>query len=193
MKIDKDKIKIRETNSTDFNDIIEVQEAAFEQNDVVELTVDLLSDESAQPCVSLLALYKGEAVGHVLFTKASIEGDNNKTLAYILAPLAVIPEYQRQGIGGLLIQEGLKILREKGVKLVFVLGHDTYYPRHGFQQDAQGQGYPPTHPDRVPAEYAKYWMVQYLTDEELPKGKIFCAEAMDAPEYWRDDEVEIEM
>jgi len=193
MKINIKDIQIRETNKSDFNDIIEVEEAAFNRNDVVELAVDLLADQTAEPIISLLAFYKDEAVGHIIFSKAMIEGDTKNTLAYILAPLAVKPEFQKQGIGGLLIKKGLEILRQMGVKLVFVLGHDTYYPRHGFLQNAQGQGYLPTHPDPVPAGYAPYWMVQFLTDEELSKGKVICCEAMDAPEHWRDDEVEIEM
>ena len=51
----------------------------------------------------------------------------------ILAPLAVVPDAQGQGIGGALIEHGLSLLQRSGVGLVFVLGHPGYYPRHGFE------------------------------------------------------------
>ena len=87
------------------------------------LTAELLSDPTAGPAVSLLALRDGEAVGHILFTRCRIVGaEVQRPLFYILAPLAVVPSCQKQGVGGLLIAEGLQLLRERGAKLVFVLG-----------------------------------------------------------------------
>lgn len=64
-------------------------------------------------------------------------------LFYILAPLAVVPSCQKQGVGGLLIAEGLQLLRERGAKLVFVLGHKEYYPRHGFIPGAENWDFRP--------------------------------------------------
>ncbi|WP_289293449.1 GNAT family N-acetyltransferase [Bacteroides sp. CG01] len=136
--------------------------------------------------MSLLARYNGKPVGHILFTKAEIEGATIQPLIHILAPLAVIPDFQKQGIGGLLIRKGIQMLKEKGTKLVFVLGHKEYYPRHGFIQNAQGMGYTTPYPNPTPAEYAEYWMMQALTDEELVKGRIKCADALFKPEHWRE-------
>ncbi|MFR8834794.1 GNAT family N-acetyltransferase [Bacteroides sp. K03] len=136
--------------------------------------------------MSLLARYNGKPVGHILFTKAEIEEATIQPLIHILAPLAVIPDFQKQGIGGLLIRKGIQMLKEKGTKLVFVLGHKEYYPRHGFIQNAQGMGYTTPYPNPTPAEYAEYWMMQALTDEELVKGRIKCADALFKPEHWRE-------
>ena len=136
--------------------------------------------------MSLLARYNGKPVGHILFTKAEIEGATIQPLIHILAPLAAIPDFQKQGIGGLLIRKGIQMLKEKGTKLVFVLGHKEYYPRHGFIQNAQGMGYTTPYPNPTPAEYAEYWMMQALTDEELVKGRIKCADALFKPEHWRE-------
>ena len=102
-----------------------------------------------------------EAIGHILFTTASLEGSNPSPSVYILAPLAVKPEYQKQGLGGLLIREGHRILKEMGVEMVFVLGHKEYYPRHGFKGNAEEAGYPPPYP--IEDIYADCWMYQSLT------------------------------
>lgn len=183
-----DEIQIRETTTDDFNAIMEVERLAFGYDKEAKLVAGLLADDSAGPRVALLAFYKGEAVGHVLFTKVSIEGVREQPLLYLLAPLAVKPGWQKQGIGDMLIKAGLQILREKGAKLVFVLGHKEYYPRHGFLQNAQGMGFYAPYPDPMPEGYADYWMVQALTPEgfDSPKGKLRCADALYRPEHWQE-------
>ena len=123
-----EEIQIRETSVNDFADIMEVEKTAFGYDKEAELVADLLKDPSAEPRLSLLARYNGKAVGHILFTKVEIEGAAIQPLIHILAPLAVIPDFQKQGIGGLLIRKGIQMLKEKGTKLVFVLGHKEYYP-----------------------------------------------------------------
>ena len=117
------KIVIRETVPADLAAIVEVHKKGFGYDKEAGLTAELLSDPTAEPTVSLLALRDGEAVGHILFTRCRIAGaEVQQPLFYILAPLAVVPSCQKQGVGGLLIAEGLQLLRERGAKLVFVLG-----------------------------------------------------------------------
>ncbi|NQU86117.1 MAG: N-acetyltransferase, partial [Mariniphaga sp.] len=130
-------IQIRKTVKSDFNDIMEVEKLAFGYDKEAELVAQLLENKTATPILSLLAFSKNEAVGHILFTKVMLEGNNNSPLMHILAPLAVKPGFQKKGIGGLLIKEGLKILKEMGAEIVFVLGHMDYYPRYGFIPDAE--------------------------------------------------------
>jgi putative acetyltransferase len=55
--------------------------------------------------------------------------------AVALAPVAVLPEHQRRGIGGLLIRHGLELLRDRGERIVIVVGHPDYYPRFGFSPE----------------------------------------------------------
>ena len=69
-----EEIQIRETSVNDFADIMEVEKTAFGYDKEAELVADLLKDPSAEPRLSLLARYNGKAVGHILFTKAEIEG-----------------------------------------------------------------------------------------------------------------------
>ena len=103
----------------------------------------------------------------------------------ILAPLGVLPEYQKKGIGKRLIQEGLHQLKEAHVDIVFVLGHPNYYPRCGFQP-ANILGFEAPYP--IPEEVADAWMVQELTPGIIGtvRGVIQCAKAMDKPEHWRE-------
>ena len=93
--------------------------------------VDRLRRASAD-YLSLVADDIGTIVGHIMFTPATITNDRTVT-GMGLAPMAVIPSYQHQGIGKLLVREGLRILQETGCPFVIVLGHPDYYPRFGFQ------------------------------------------------------------
>ena len=109
-------------------------------------------------------------------------------MMHILAPLAVKPEYQRQGIGGMLIRAGIERLQEKGSCLVFVLGHKEYYPEYGFIPDAARLGYPAPYP--ILEQFSDYWMVQAIRPKgfDVDKGKIRCSDELNKPEHWRDDE-----
>lgn len=78
--------------------------------------------------LSLVAEADGKIVGHIMFTKAMIED----TVVLALAPLSVLPEYQRRGTGTALIKEGHRIARELGYHYSVVLGSETYYPRTGY-------------------------------------------------------------
>jgi len=181
-------ILIRQTVEKDFNNIMEVERLAFGYDKEAKLTADLLSDKSANPMISLLAFYNEEAVGHILFTRAYFDGQQKEPLMHILAPLAVKPEFQQKGIGGLLIKRGIEILKEKGSKLVFVLGHKEYYPKYGFIPDAARLGFPAPYP--ILEEYSDCWMVQAINEDgfNIGKGKINCCEMLNKPEHWRDDD-----
>lgn len=181
-----EQIVIRETVDSDFDEIYRVEKDAFGYDKEAELVKQLLNDETAKPLLSLLAFHNDQAIGHILFTKATIEGSKENPLIYLLAPLAVIPEYQKQGIGGMLIEEGIKKLKEMKAEMVFVLGHINYYPKYGFTPDAESFGFAPTYP--IPNEVADAWMVQPLTDKGLSdiKGRIVCSDELNKPEHWRE-------
>ena len=82
--------------------------------------------------LSLVALLDGRVIGHILFSPAAIESKTVLFPVVCLAPMAVLPEYQRQGVGSLLVEKGLEVLLRAGHDAVIVLGHAEYYPRFGF-------------------------------------------------------------
>jgi putative acetyltransferase len=179
-------IQIRETDTNDFTNIMEVEKKAFGYDKEAELTADLLKDKTAKPVLSLLAFHNKKAVGHILFTRVYLNDKSDQMLLHILAPMAVIPEYQKQGIGGFLIKEGLKRLKCMGTKMVFVLGHMEYYPKYGFVPDAGKIGFSAPYP--IPEKFAGAWMVQSLTTEGFLKttGKIICSDELNKEEHWRE-------
>ena len=87
---------------------------------------------SCDDFVSLVAEEAGEVVGHVLFTPVVIEGEGRSVSGMGLGPLSVLPQWQRQGIGTRLVEEGLRTLGCRDCLFVVVLGDPEYYVRFGF-------------------------------------------------------------
>jgi putative acetyltransferase len=123
-------VTIRTEIVADHSMIREVNEAAFGGAEEADLIESLRRDGVV--LLSLVAAVGSRIVGHILFSRMSIDTPSGAAAAVALAPLAVLPGYQRQGIGGKLIREGLDRLRGLGERYVIVVGHPGYYPRFGF-------------------------------------------------------------
>jgi putative acetyltransferase len=126
-------IVIRSEAASDFDTIRHVNRTAFESDAEANL-VDALWDGGYVE-VSLVAEVDGEVVGHILFSRLPIVTEGGTVDALSLAPMAVSPSHQRRGIGSRLVKAGLEACREKGYKIVVVLGHPEFYPRFGFSPD----------------------------------------------------------
>jgi putative acetyltransferase len=123
-------IVVRTETTEDHKSVWRVNELAFGQPNEADL-VDALR-ASARPYISLVAVVDEQVVGHIFFSPVSIESESGVFTAMGLAPMAVLPEYQNQGIGSRLVREGLKECQRLGHAIVVVLGHANYYPRFGF-------------------------------------------------------------
>jgi putative acetyltransferase len=121
-------MNIREERPVDAERIRAVNLAAFETSAEADL-VDALRRHAA-PIISLVAEEDSDIVGHILFSPVTLVGEQVTLMG--LAPMAVVPARQRQGIGSSLIAEGLERCRRANVAAVVVLGHAEYYPRFGF-------------------------------------------------------------
>ena len=122
-------MQIRFETTTDIRVVHALNRAAFATRAEADL-VDALR-ASAQPIVSLVADDAGTIVGHILFSPVTLTGHQNLRIMG-LAPMAVDPARQRQGIGSALVRDGLDCCRQIGSAAVVVLGHAAFYPRFGF-------------------------------------------------------------
>jgi putative acetyltransferase len=121
---------IRGERSEDIAAIHEVHALAFGRAAEAELVDTLRARGKAT--LSLVAVEDDRLVGHILFSPVTIEAGDRRLPALGLAPMAVLPERQKRGIGTQLVKIGLLECRNAGYDCVVVLGHPAYYPRFGF-------------------------------------------------------------
>src|SRR5579871_4032793 len=119
-------IVVREEQPADIPAIREVNIRAFAREHEANI-VDALRANGGV-VMSLVATLDDHLVGHIMFSPISVGG----TIGAALAPMAVLPEHQRKGIGSTLITRSEQRLRDAACPFVIVLGHEEYYPRFGF-------------------------------------------------------------
>ena len=122
-------IEIRPEIPADRDAIHRLNVAAFECDDEAKV-VDRLR-ATCENFLSFVAEADGEVVGYILFTPVAVDGSDVGGMG--LAPMAVSPTLQREGIGSRLVHHGLDHFRQTGCPFVIVLGHPEYYPRFGFE------------------------------------------------------------
>lgn len=124
------RLAIRSEVPADIPVIYQLTAAAFNSDAEARLVGALRA--SGALLLSLVAEADGELVGHIAFSPVVIDAEGSSLVGVGLAPLAVAPMHQRQGVGGKLVEEGLRRLRHAGHRWCVVLGHANYYPRYGF-------------------------------------------------------------
>ena len=131
------KIAIRSETAADAGAITEVTVAAFKTLEISQHTEQFIVTAlraAGALTLSLVAEVDGRVVGHIAFSPV-IMSDGTRNW-YGLGPVSVLPEYQRRGIGGALIREGLSRLKALGAKGCCLVGHPEYYRRFGFENPA---------------------------------------------------------
>lgn len=122
-------IHIRQEVESDQRAVYKINAAAFETSAEAGL-IDALRQQ-ADPVVSLVAEVEGVVVGHILFSPVTLSGHPDLKLMG-LAPMAVLPEHQRTGVGSELVRAGIEACVKCGATALVVLGHPAYYPKFGF-------------------------------------------------------------
>jgi putative acetyltransferase len=124
-------IIIREERPEDIATIRLVNLEAFGQPQEANL-IEMLRTNGGI-LLSLVATYHSQVIGHILYSPVTAGFSENKIGGAGLGPMAVLPEYQRQGVGGKLIEFGITRLKQSGCPFIVVLGHVDYYARFGFR------------------------------------------------------------
>lgn len=162
---------IRDETPADHAAIAEVTAAAFRMLTISQHTehfiVSALRAANAL-AISLVAEVAGRVVGHIAFSPVTIS--DGCAGWYGLGPVSVLPDFQRRGIGGALIREGLSRLKGLGARGCCLVGHPGYYTRFGFQ-NVRGLGH-----EGVPAEV--FFALSF--DGHLPQGTVAFHEAFKA-------------
>jgi putative acetyltransferase len=125
--------EIRAEKPGDVPAVREVNRLAFGREDEARLVDDLRNGTHAR--ISLVASREDKTIGHVMFSALSIETEYGSVEALALAPVAVVPKAQGQGVGSALIREGLRRCRDLGYSIVIVVGEPDYYSRFGFSSN----------------------------------------------------------
>ena len=150
---------IRREKPEDIDPVYQINEQAFGSKVEPELVNNLRKRNVVT--LSMVAELDDRIVGHILFSPVTVESDCSSFEAISLAPMAVLPKYQYQGIGSQLVRVGLEECRRLGHEIVVVLGHSDYYPRFGFI---------PAKPKGIDCEFEapdEAWMVLELQEGAL--------------------------
>lgn len=162
---------IRNETLLDSEAITEVTRAAFRtlaiSNQTEHFIIQALRKANALT-LSLVAEIGGQVVGHIAFSPVTIsDGSPNW---HGLGPVSILPEYQKQGIGTSLVNEGLALLKKSGSKGCALVGYPAFYKRFGFRNE------PTLIYENIPQEF---FLVLPLGDT-TPQGTVVFHEAFSA-------------
>ncbi len=176
-------MNIRIATNQDSDDIKKVYLSAFPKGEseiAAKIAIELLSENTTPQTISLITETDHSVVGHVAFSPVEIDNNDN-CRAYILAPLAVLTDYQKRGIGSTLIKYGMQQLSVMGVNIVFVYGDPNYYERFGFNADTVRNYITP-----YKLQYPSGWQAIVLNEyvmEKIPVA-INCVASLSDPKLW---------
>jgi len=168
-------ITIRTTTSSDEDEIKSLYSAAFPEEDLISLVLTLLNANKDVFC--LVAEAESKIIGHTALTICDIK--EQSCIAALLGPLAVLPDVQNQGVGSLLVKEGIMLMEEEKIAKVLVLGNPNYYGKFGFAKEECVMP-----PYQIPQEWNNAWQSCNLNEKgRLAKGVIAV------PKMWRRKEL----
>jgi len=166
-----DEFVIHKTSKKDLKPLKKIYKDAFPDEDLFPLVLELFDDSEN---TMLLSAFNGdEVLGNIAFTNCRV-GDS-PVIFSLLGPLVVAPRYQRNGIGGALIEQGKDLLKEEGIEKVLVLGDPAYYTRAGFAVETHVK---PAY--QIPQEWEPAWQ-----SVELTQSKILYTGSLQVTEPWQ--------
>jgi len=176
-------MNINLAQETDLDAIQKVVETAFsdEENKIIsKFAFDLLTETASPSIQSWVAEVDHQIIGYVSFSPIFLKSETDLS-GYILSPLAVSPEHQKQGVGSSLINNGIDRLTKAGAGVLLVYGDPDYYRRFGFDEEIGRAFVPP-----YPPEYPFGWMGVMLNGTAIPHSPIrfACVAALSKSQLW---------
>ena len=161
-----------------FTSVFSDSEGETEGKLIGTLAYELQETTSPGDLFGFIARDEDKIVSCIFFSRLSFESSIN---AFILAPVAVATNYQKQGIGQKLINFGIKYLKEKNIEVVFTYGDPNYYSKVGFNHITEDIAKPP-----LKLTYPHGWLAQPLSSEDMEaiNGNSTCVSALNNPKYW---------
>ena len=176
-------MNIRLAKSSDLDAIQDVVSSAFSDDErhlITALVAGLFSESTCPAIRSLVLQQDGQIVGYVsfspIFTRLT-----PAVSGYILAPLAVSPVHQKQGIGAKLIKSGIKMLGNDGSEVLLVYGNPAYYGRFGFTSETAKAFSPP-----FPLAYPAAWQGLMMNKGTPPQTatRLDCVQPLNNVALW---------
>ncbi|GAB1261260.1 GNAT family N-acetyltransferase [Aurantivibrio plasticivorans] len=142
------------------------------------LVEEMIAKTPAEDLIGFIAQSGRATVGCIFFSRVWVPSGQE---AFILSPVAVQTQSQRQGIGQQLIRYGLDDLKRRAVDLVFTYGDPHYYGKFGFKQLSESVMQAP-----CKLSQPEGWMVQSLKGEAIKRmqGRVSCIKPLNDPTYW---------
>lgn len=134
------------------------------------------------PALDLVALIDGEYAGNIMYSLGCLEKDGAQKPALIFGPLTVDPAYQKRGVGGELLKYSIERAKELGFGAIFLYGHPSYYPRHGFA-DAKKVGATTPDGQNFPAFMAMELIPGYIDGGAFYESPAFDVDALETIEF----------
>ncbi len=167
-------------------DIVELFRATFTASEGEEegsligrLARNIFSTTEDGDIFAFTARLNSLLAGCIIFTRLRYRDDDR--VVFLLAPVAVAPDFQRQGIGQALLAHGLSAMRQRGVDVAITYGNPNYYAKVGFRKITEQQAQPP-----LKLQYPEGWLGQPLSSRDFTPlaGASTCVDAFDDPAYW---------
>lgn len=146
---------------------------------IAGLVSDFLGEDDRRELYIYIACDEDQLAGAIIFSRLFFK--ESQRMAFLLSPVAVVPEYQRQGIGQGLIRFGHGVLQDRGAELLFTYGDIKFYSKVGYRQIPESLISAPH-----PLAYPDGWLAQSLDGKKITPipGSFHCHTALDKAEYW---------
>ncbi|MDE6664537.1 MAG: N-acetyltransferase [Lachnospiraceae bacterium] len=137
-QVRKEDIIIRKEKENEYHKVEEVALRSFWNKHHLGCNEHLLvhkirNNDAYLPKLSRVAEVEGEIVGVICYVRAMLQNGDNYKEILTFGPLCVAPEWQGCGVGGVLLEETLKLAKNEGFEGVVIFGEPDYYPLHGFK------------------------------------------------------------